>query len=138
MNNKAIFLMLLLTLPFTKAQGQTITYTYNAKGSCISRVVKGAQPKERKAQEITKDVKLIKVGISPSPTFQDELSVSVSGLPSGQSLSFLMANVSGQIVFNSPIGNGNTTITTTALPKGVYIIKVNEGNFEETYKLLKK
>lgn len=48
-----------------------------------------------------------------------------------------MANVSGQVVFNDLIGNGTTTLTTTNLPKGIYIVKVSGEDFEKSYKLLK-
>ena len=40
MKNKAILSILLFVFTYTKAEGQTIVYTYNAQGSCTSRVIK--------------------------------------------------------------------------------------------------
>lgn len=138
MKNKAILLMLLFVFTYTKARGQTIVYTYNAQGSCTSRILKETSPKARKVQKASIDTKLLKVDLSPSPTFQDQLFISVVGLPPGHNLSYIMANVSGQIVFKGSIGNEDITLTTTALPKGVYLLKVSGENLEESYKLLKK
>lgn len=135
MKNKVILLMLLFVFTYTKAQ--TVVYTYNAQGNCTSRVIRGTLPKAKKALKTSTDTKLFKVDLSPSPTFQDQLSISIVGLPSDHNLSYIMANVSGQVVFNDLIGNGTTTLTTTNLPKGIYIIKVSGEDFEKSYKLLK-
>ena len=135
MKNKVILLMLLFVFTYTKAQ--TVVYTYNAQGSCTSRVIRGTLPKAKKALKVSIDTKRLKVDPSPSPTFQNQLSISVMGLPSDHNLSYIMANVSGQVVFNDLIGNGTTTLTTTNLPKGIYIIKVSGEDFEKSYKLLK-
>ena len=137
MNNRTVKLLLLLALTCVKAQGQTVVYTYNAQGCCSSRVLKGITPKAKKVEKQTIDAKLLQVSLSPSPTFQDQLSISVTGLLSGYSLSYVMANVSGQVVLNGTVENGLTTLPTTTLPKGVYIIKFNGEGFEESYKLLK-
>lgn len=137
MKNKAILLMLLFVFAYTKASAQKIIYTYNTQGSCISRGFEETHPKAQKLQKASIDTKLLKVDISPSPTFKEQLSISVAGLATNNNLSYIMANLSGQIVFNGLIGNGNITLTTTALPKGIYILKVSGENFEESYKLLK-
>lgn len=137
MKNKAVLSILLFVFTYTKAEGQTIVYTYNAQGSCTSRVIKGTPPKAKKAPKASIDTKWLKVDLSPSPTFQDQLSISVVGLPSGHNLSYIMANVSGQVAFNGLIGNGSITLMTTNLPKGIYIVKVSGEDFEKSYKLLK-
>lgn len=135
MKNKIILLMLLFVFTYTKAQ--TVVYTYNTQGSCTSRVIRGTLPKAKKAPKVSIDTKRLKVDLSPSPTFQNQLSISVMGLPSGHNLSYIMANVSGQVAFNGLIGNGSITLTTTNLPKGIYIVKVSGEDFEKSYKLLK-
>lgn len=137
MKNKAILSILLFVFTYTKAEGQTIIYTYNAKGNCTSRVIKGTPPKAKKVPKAYIDTKRLKVDLSPSPTFHDQLSISVVGLPSGHNLSYIMTNVSGQVAFNGLIGNGSITLTTTNLPKGIYIVKVSGEDFEKSYKLLK-
>ena len=137
MNKKAIKLIMLLALTYAKAEGQTVSYTYNAQGSCTSRVTRAVARRAQKASKSTIDARLLKVTLSPSSSFQDQLCISVSGLPSDHSLSYIMANVSGQVVFSGSIENGNTIITTTALPKGIYVVKINGEDFEESYKLLK-
>ena len=137
MKNKAILSILLFVFTYTKAEGQTIVYTYNEQGSFTSRVIKVKPQKAKKAPKASIDTKRLKVDLSPSPTFQDQLSISVVGLPSGHNLSYIMANVSGQVAFNGLIGNGSITLTTTNLPKGIYIVKVSGEDFEKSYKLLK-
>ena len=92
--------MLLFVFTYTKAQGQTVVYTYNTQGSCTSRVIRGTLPKAKKTLKTSTDTKLLKVDLSPAPTFQDQLSISIVGLPSDHNLSYIMANVSGQVVFN--------------------------------------
>lgn len=57
MKNKVILLMLLFVFTYTKAQGQTVVYTYNAQGSCTSRVIRGTLPKAKKAQKDPKGCK---------------------------------------------------------------------------------
>lgn len=76
MKNKAILSVLLFVFTYTKAEGQTIVYTYNAQGSCTSRVIKGTPPKAKKAPKVSIDTKRLKVDLSPSPTFQNQLSIS--------------------------------------------------------------
>lgn len=73
MKNKAILSILLFVFTYTntKAEGQTIVYTYNAQGSCTSRIIKGTPPKAKKAPKVSIDTKWLKVDLSPSPTFQD-------------------------------------------------------------------
>lgn len=137
MKSKTIFLILLFVLTHTTLQGQTVVYTYNAQGSCTSRSYSGTPPKAKKAPNTHKEAKLLKVEVSPYPTFQDQLSISVVGLPAGHSLSYTMANISGMVIFSGSIGNGSTTLTTSALSLGTYIVKVSGDAFEESYKLLK-
>ena len=48
-----------------------------------------------------------------------------------------MANASGQVFFDGSIENESVTLNTSALPKGIYVLKVSGDNFENSYKLLK-
>ena len=139
MNKKVkTIILVLLAFAYSKAEGQTVSYTYNAQGSCTSRNIRAIARRAQKANKSTIDSRQLKVTLSPSSSFQDQLSISVSGLPSEHNLSYIMANISGQVVFSGSIENGTTTITTTALPKGIYVVKINGEDFEESYKILKK
>ena len=54
--------MLLFVFTYTKAQGQTVVYTYNAQGCCTSRVIRGTLPKAKKAPKASTDTKLAETG----------------------------------------------------------------------------
>lgn len=55
--------MLLLVLTHTSLQGQMVVYTYNAQGSCVSRIYNGTPPISKKAPNTSIDTKLLKVDI---------------------------------------------------------------------------
>lgn len=135
--NKTILLILLgNTLCFT-VQAQTVVYTYNLQGGCTSRIIEKTYPNAKNAPKAPKKAKLLKVKISPSAAFQDLLSISVTELPFGQCLSYIMADISGRAVSKGTLGNGNTTIRTTDLPRGFYIIKISGEDFKKAYKMFK-
>lgn len=135
--NKTILLILLgSTLCFT-VQAQTVVYTYNLQGGCTSRIIEETSPKIKKASKTSKKLKLLKVEISPSAAFQDLLSISVTELPFGRCLSYIMTDISGRAVSSGTLGNGNTTIRTTDLPRGFYIIKISGEDFKKAYKMFK-
>ena len=136
--NKAILLIFTFVFTYTKICGQTVVYTYNAQGSCTSRTFNGTPRKSKKVKKADIDTKLLKVTVSPSSTFQEQISISVLGLPSGHSLSYIMSNASGQIVFNGSIWNESITLTTAYLPRGIYLVKVSSEGYEKSYKLLKE
>lgn len=139
MKNKVIFLLFLFAFTSTKIKGQTIVYKYNKQGSCISRIFKETTPKTQKKDKASNTkTKLLKVDISPSPYFQEQLSISALGASSICSLAYIMSNISGQVFFKGLIDKESIILTTTALPKGIYFLKVHGDNFEESYKLLKK
>lgn len=129
--------MLLLAFTSTEVQGDRIVYTYNAQGSCTSRICLKRRFQAKKVPKNSTIANFFKVELYPSPTFQDQLSISVMKLPSDHKLSYIMANASGQIVFNGFIRNGTITLTTQKLRNGIYIVKISGENFEMTYKLLK-
>ena len=54
MKNKVILLMLLFVFTYTKAQGQTVVYTYNAQGCCTSRVIRGTRADASKCVRLQK------------------------------------------------------------------------------------
>lgn len=55
--------MLLLVLTQTSLQGQMVVYTYNAQGSCVSRIYNGTPPISKKAPNTSIGTKLLKVDI---------------------------------------------------------------------------
>ena len=138
MKNKAILLIFLFVLTYTKIYGQTVVYTYNEQGSCTSRTLKGTPRKSKEVQKTGINTKLLKVTLSPSSTLQEQVSISVVGLSSGHSLSYIMSNASGQIVFKGSIWNESIILTTADLPRGIYLVKVISDGYEKSYKLLKE
>ena len=146
MKNKVILLLLLFAFTFTKAAGQkgvvfelkkNIVYKYDAQGSCTSRVIKGVDFNPKRPRNISPNTELFKVVLSPSTNFKDYLTISIEGFPSDYALSYVMANISGQVFFDGSIENESVTLNTSALPKGIYVLKVSGDNCENSYKLLK-
>lgn len=77
---KKIFLFIVLfTTAYTKMQGQSIIYTYNAQGSCISRSKANSTPKTKSIQKLSTETTSIRVVVSPSTTFCDEITISAIG-----------------------------------------------------------
>lgn len=128
--------MLLFVSIYTKMQGQTVIYTYNAQGSCTSRIYANSTQKAKSIQILSTATPLVKVAISPSTTFQDNITISVVGTNS--SLAYVLANTSGQVVLKGSFEKEGATLATSNLPNGIYILKVSGDNYEHSYKLLKK
>ena len=134
---KKIFLFIVLfTNAYTKMQGQSIIYTYNAQGSCISRSKAKSTPKTKSIKKLSTETTSIRVVVSPSTTFCDEITISAIG--ASNNLTYIMANISGQVVLNGSLANKGVTLITHDLPKGVYILKVSGNNYEHSYKMQKK
>ena len=128
--------MLLLVSIYTKMQGQTVIYTYNAQGSCTSRIYANSVQKAKSIQKLPTATSPVKVTVSPSITFRDNITISVVG--TDNSLAYILANASGQVVLKGSFEKRGATLTTSNLPNGIYILKVSGENYEHSYKLVKK
>lgn len=133
---KVLLFMLLLVSIYTKMQGQTVIYTYNAQGSCTSRIYANSVQKAKSIQKLPTATSPVKVTVSPSITFRDNITISVVG--TDNSLAYILANASGQVVLKGSFEKRGATLTTSNLPNGIYILKVSGENYEHSYKLVKK
>lgn len=133
---KVLLFMLLFVSIYTKMQGQTVIYTYNAQGSCTSRIYANSAQKAKSIQKLSTATTPVKVAVSPSTTFRDHITISVVGTNS--SLAYILANASGQVVQKGSFEKEGATLATSNLPNGIYILKVSGDNYEHSYKLLKK
>lgn len=138
MKKNTFLLLITLASVHCNVHGQSVIYTYNSQGSCISRVYANNSAKARKFKKATSVKESIKVVVSPSASFGNQITISVTGLSSDSSLNYFLSNVSGQIVSTGGIGQTTVVLDTSSLPKGIYILKVKGENYEESYKLLKK
>lgn len=136
MKSKITLLTILFVSVFTKMQGQTIIYTYNAQGSCTSRVYVNDNQKAKSVRKLSTKNAQIKVAVSPSTTFRDNIIISVVG--ASNELTYVLVNASGQIVQKGSFTKEGATLTTSNLPNGIYILKVSGDNYEHSYKLTKK
>ena len=136
---KKIFLfMLLFVSVYTKMQGQTVIYTYNAQGSCTSRVYANVAQKAKNARKVSTETNLIRVEVSPTATFCDAITISVVGKTPTNGLTYVLANASGQVALKGSFAKESVTLFTSNLPNGIYILKVSGDSYEHSYKLTKK
>lgn len=128
--------MLLFASASTSMQGQTVIYTYNAQGSCTSRVYATNVQKAKSTKKLSTGNCPIKVSVSPSTTFCDNITISTVG--ASGSLAYILANASGQVVLKGSFTSEEVTLETSNLPYGIYLLKVSGENYEHSYKLQKK
>ena len=119
-------------------QAQTVLYRYNEQGSCTSRIYVSKAQKARKFQNQSDETKQGRVTVIPSNTFNDQITISAIEIPSSCSLSYIMANASGQVVYQGVLKKESVSLSTTSLPMGIYILKISGDHYEHSYKLLKK
>lgn len=124
MKKNSFLLLMALASVHCNVHGQSVIYTYNSQGSCISRVYATNSAKARKFKKATFLKESIKVVVSPSASFENQITISVTGLSSDCSLNYFLSNVSGQIVSIGRIGQTPVVLDTSPLPKGIYILKV--------------
>lgn len=136
---KFVSIWLFLSSPvYVSIQAQTILYRYNEQGSCVSRTYVDNTQKARKLQKQHDDTEQVRVTVVPPNVFEDQIVISAKGDTFNCSLSYIMANASGQIVHQGSLGNKGITLTTSSLPMGIYILRISGNNYEQSYKLLKK
>lgn len=138
MTKITMILILFLACTFCKVQAQVVVYNYNTVGGCTSRVYSSDNnQKARSAQKSTMDTKLWNVEVSPFPIFNEQIVISVTGVPSSHNIMYIMANVAGQVIYKGSLEKETVTLSTSALPKGVYLLKINGEEDGQTYKLTK-
>ena len=133
---KIFLLMLLFVSVYTKIQGQTVICTYNAQGSCTSRVYANGVQNAKSTKKLATGNYPIKVSVSPSAMFCDNITISTVG--ASNSLAYVLANASGQVVLKGSFVSEGVTLATSSLPCGIYLLKVSGENYEHSYKLTKR
>ena len=139
MMRKITFLWLLLFSAIcTNIQAQTVLYRYNGQGSCVSRTYVNKAQKVKELQKQSNKAEQVKFSVVPSNVFENQITFSATGIPTSCCLSYVMANASGQIVYQGTFGNEGVSLSTASLPMGIYILKISGDRYEHSYKLLKK
>lgn len=139
MMGKITFLWLLLfSAVHTNMQAQTVLYRYNEQGSCTSRIYVDKAQKVKLLQKQSDEAEQVRVAVVPSNIFENQITLSATGVPASCSLSYVMANASGQIVYQGTFGNEGVSLSTASIPMGIYILKISGDRYEHSYKLLKK
>jgi hypothetical protein len=131
-----LFFMLLSVSVYSKIQGQTVVYTYNAQGSCSSRIYANSAQKAKSVQKSSTAASSAKVVVSPYPKFSDN--ITISDVKTNLCLVYTLINASGQIVQKGSFTKESVTLSTSNLPNGIYLLKVDSDNYEHSYKLIKE
>lgn len=137
MRKKILLSMFVFLLVCGKMQAQTIVYTYNSTGECISRVLAKAEGKARKQARSDSSPDMLRVVVSPSPKITDNLSISVCFLQKTVDLSYFLSDVSGRLFFRGSLYEGDNAVSVQNLPQGCYILKIEGQRYHKTYKLVK-
>ena len=119
-------------------QAQTVLYRYNEQGSCTSRIYVDKAQKAKLLQKQSDEAEQVRVAVVPSNIFENQITLSATGVPASCSLSYVMTNASGQIVYQGTFGNEGVSLSTASIPMGIYILKISGDHYEHSYKLIKK
>ena len=119
------------------AKGQAFVYTYDTQGNSISRIYTANDLQKEKGGYSAEKSK-VKVNVSPTNTFDDQIKISVTALQPNGILSYVMADMSGYVMFKGTLGNEDVTLSTLNLAKGIYMLRISGDNYKEYYKLLKE
>lgn len=138
MRKKILLSMFAFLFICEKMQAQTIVYTYNSTGECISRVLAEAEGKARKQARSDSNPDMLRVVVSPSPKITDNLSISVCFLKENVDLVYFLTDVSGKQFLHGSLHEGDNTLSTQKLPQGYYILKIEGQKYYKTYKLVKE
>lgn len=137
MKIRNICTVLLLVSFAMHAKGQAFVYTYDTQGNSISRIYTANDLQKEKGGYSAEKSK-VKVNVSPTNTFDDQIKISVTALQPNGILSYVMADMSGYVMFKGTLGNEDVTLSTLNLAKGIYMLRISGDNYKEYYKLLKE
>lgn len=136
----AFFLSTLLLFGgITSAQ---VTFGYDAAGNRISRTI--TLPKKTlvtKADSTEKPVSEVlgelQVKIYPNPT-KGQLSVQVTGLNDGVIGTLGIFSMQGQLLLSGKASSYRTDLDISGQPAGTYILRINVGGKNTTWKIIKE
>lgn len=133
-----LLFMFALFLVCGKMQAQTIVYTYNSTGECISRVLEKNESKVRKQTKGNSAPDLLKVVVCPSTRISDNLSIAVNCSKKPTNLVYFLSDVSGRLFLHGSLYEGDNSISVSELPQGYYILKIEGQEYVKIYKLIKE
>lgn len=136
-----LLVILLCILSCTVSKAQTITYAYDSSGNRISRTVVLAQSKNAPEYEqitaISEVLGEVKVTVSPNPT-EGIVRVNVSYSDAFANGILSVHSTSGAHILSETLLSGGNTIDLSTQPNGIYLLRIESGDYKNTWKIIKK
>ena len=139
-----ICLLLIYFCPMLHSQAQdTIAYRYDAAGNRLSRTIvmssktTPASPMEEKPVVYTELFAEIQLKIYPNPT-DGLLKVEISNLPEGETAQIRLYAMSGQLITSFNKVSKAVDVNISGQPAGVYVMRIEAGNFRTEWKIIKR
>lgn len=119
-------------------EAQTVVYTYNQNGGCISRVLKITEPKKSPGK-INKDEMLDEItSLVYYNKDTDNITIIISTTNNNSKLSFALSDISGVVRMRGPLKIGENSLYWGDLKKNIYLLTLYGDNYAESYKLVKE
>ncbi|OJU49332.1 MAG: hypothetical protein BGN96_11000 [Bacteroidales bacterium 45-6] len=138
MKKSVLLFLLLLGCGIAPAQ---VSFGYDAAGNRISRTITLARSalvtKTDSVKPATEMLGDMQVKIYPNPT-QGRLSVQVIGLPDGTSGTLGIFSLQGQLLLRGEASSSRTDLDISGQPVGTYILRINVGGKNTSWKIIKE
>ncbi|MGM9705213.1 MAG: T9SS type A sorting domain-containing protein [Prevotella sp.] len=128
-----IILLFCLTEISSYSQSRTVSvfYDYDNAGNCVLRKTSGLM---RNISEF--DIKdTLKVDVIPSQYIETEISINVN---KNKDVHYMLSDVGGHVKAEGTIENGLVTVNVFGFSRGLYLLRVYDGEDAVEHKLIKR
>ena len=138
-----LYLLWMCFCPMLHAQQNKVTYRYDAAGNRISRTIvisprsAVASSEEEKTTVYTELFSDIQLKIYPNPT-TGLLKVEIYNLPEGQTAQIWLYDMSGRLVTTFKDVSSTVNVNISNQSTGIYLMKIEAGEYRTEWKIIKK
>lgn len=120
--------------------GQTVRYRYDAAGACTSRTIDNNKTRSLDGIiSIADDI--YDKGFSDDiirVEFGEDIEIRLISQNVGAIVGFIICDMAGYIYGQGKLDEDNDIVRISNLHKGVYVLKIEGGNYLKSYKLIKR
>ena len=138
MKKTVLFFLLLLGCGMASAQ---VSFGYDAAGNRVSRTItltrSALVTKTDSVKPATEMLGDMQVKIYPNPT-KGQLSVEINGLPDGDDGAIRIYSMQGELILEQQVSYSRVNLDISGQPVGTYIMRINVGGKNTTWKIIKE
>ena len=137
-NVRELLFLIVAMLPLA-GHAQQISYSYDASGNRVARLIVSNSPFPSQGQQEkddTSDTQHQTLSVGPNPT-SGLLYVRLSVLGEDDNCRLLLSNMSGKVFVNRTVTSTESVLDLSTYQKGFYLLSVEINGKHNTYKIIK-